>query len=136
MAETKPTGRYIQTVGRRKRAIAQVRLYANGSGKITVNERDFKEYFPTSILQMVIESPFTETGNDAKFDVTIKVLGGGISGQADAVRHGLSRALIEFNPDYRTTLKKIGFLTRDSRRKERKKPGLKSARRKPQFSKR
>lgn len=132
MADSK----YTQTIGRRKRAIAQVRLYPNGSGKITVNERDYTNYFPTSILQQNIEAPFKETGNEGKFDITVRVLGGGVAGQADAVRHGISRALVAFNPDYKSSLKALGFMTRDSRRKERKKPGLKSARRKGQFSKR
>lgn len=136
MAEAKTTGKYTQAIGRRKRAIAQVRLYANGTGKITVNDRDYKQYFPKAILQMVVESPFKETGNEGKFDITIRVVGGGVSGQADAVRHGISRALVSFNPDYKSSLKALGFMTRDARRKERKKPGLKSARRKPQFSKR
>ncbi len=136
MAETKFTGKYTQAVGRRKRAIAQVRLFPNGSGEIVINDRDYKDYLPTSILQMVVEAPFKETGNEGKFDVTVRVVGGGISGQADAIRHGISRALTEFNLDYRTSLKKNGFLTRDARKKERKKFGLKGARRKPQWSKR
>jgi small subunit ribosomal protein S9 len=85
---------------------------------------------------MIIEAPCKETGNEGKFDITVRVVGGGVSGQADAVRHGISRALVAFNPDYKASLKALGFMTRDARKKERKKPGLKSARRKPQFSKR
>lgn len=127
---------YIEAVGRRKRAVARVRIYQGGSGKITVNDRELAEYLPVSILQEAVKSPLVQTGTEAMFDITVKVNGGGIHGQADAIRMGIARTLVDFNPEFRTTLRKSGFLTRDARRRERKKPGLKSARRAAQFSKR
>ena len=121
-------------VGRRKKAIARVRLVA-GDGKIVVNKRDIDDYFGLETLKMTIRQPLTLTATN-NFDVLVNVDGGGIAGQAGAIRHGISRALCKANPELRETLKKNGFLTRDPRMKERKKYGLKAARRAPQFSKR
>ena len=129
-------GKYIESLGRRKQAIARVRLYEGGSGKITINDRAFEEYLALPLMQQSARSPFELTGTGNMFDVTVKVKGGGMTGQADAIRLGIARALIDYNPEYRAVLKKSGFLTRDARVKERKKPGLKSARRAPQWSKR
>jgi len=131
-----PSGKYIRTIGRRKRSVAQVRVYEGGSGRVIINERELKEYLPVDILQMAVMAPFVTTGTEEKYDVTVKVKGGGIRGQADSIRLGIARALIEINPDYRPALKVLGFLSRDSRKKERKKYGLKGARRAPQWSKR
>lgn len=133
---------YFEAVGRRKRAIARVRLYTVDStesietGNFLVNNKNYKEYFPTAILQQTIESPFTKLKSVNKFSGTVKVKGGGISGQAEAVRHGISRALILFDANFRKRLKKLGFLKRDPREKERRKFGLKKARKAPQWSKR
>jgi small subunit ribosomal protein S9 len=127
---------YIEAVGRRKQAIARVRLHHGGGGSIKVNDRDFKEYVPVETLQQSVVSPLRETGMENVFDITVHVTGGGVHGQADAIRLGIARALIEFNPEFRTTLKKLGFLRRDARVRERKKYGKKSARRAPQWSKR
>ena len=121
-------------VGRRKKAIARVRLVA-GDGKIVVNRRDLDDYFGLETLKMTIRQPLVLTATN-NFDVMVNVDGGGISGQAGAIRHGISRALCKANPELRDALKKSGFLTRDPRMKERKKYGLKAARRAPQFSKR
>jgi small subunit ribosomal protein S9 len=121
-------------VGRRKHAIARVRLVP-GDGKIVVNKRDIDNYFGLETLKMTIRQPLVLTATN-NFDVMVNVNGGGISGQAGAIRHGISRALCKANPELRETLKKNGFLTRDPRMKERKKYGLKAARRAPQFSKR
>ena len=121
--------------GRRKRSIARVRLI-NGNGKITVNKKDINEYFGVETLKVIIRQPLVATSTLDKYDVICKVVGGGISGQAGAIRHGISRALLEANAEYRPTLKSAGFLTRDARMKERKKYGLKKARKAPQFSKR
>ena len=121
--------------GRRKRSIARVRL-VSGSGKITVNQKDIDEYFGVETLKVIIRQPLVATNTLDKYDVICKVVGGGISGQAGAIRHGLARALVEANAEYRPTLKSAGFLTRDARKKERKKYGLKKARKAPQFSKR
>ena len=121
-------------VGRRKKAVARVRLVA-GEGKITINKRDIDHYFGLETLKMTVRQPLVLT-NQSAFDVQVNVNGGGLSGQAGAIRHGISRALCKVDPDLRTTLKKAGFLTRDPRMKERKKYGLKAARRAPQFSKR
>lgn len=121
-------------VGRRKKAIARVRLVA-GEGKITINKRDIDDYFGLETLKMTVRQPLVLTGN-GKFDVLVNVNGGGLTGQAGAIRHGISRALVKSDPDLRASLKKAGFLTRDPRMKERKKYGLKAARRAPQFSKR
>ena len=121
--------------GRRKKSIARVRLI-NGNGKITVNNKDLDEAFGVETLKVIVKQPLVATNSLDKFDVIAKVTGGGISGQAGAVRHGIARALIEANSEYRPTLKSAGFLTRDARMKERKKYGLKKARKAPQFSKR
>jgi len=121
--------------GKRKESIARVRLFP-GEGKIIVNSRDFKEYFKRESLITIITEPFKVTGTKNAYDVVANLSGGGISGQAGALRHGISKALLEVNEEYRPILKKEGFLTRDSRIKERKKYGLKKARKRPQFSKR
>jgi small subunit ribosomal protein S9 len=127
---------YFYAAGKRKTAIARVRLYPKGKGIITVNEKPMNEYFKLLTSAGIIGSPLKMTGLSKEFDVSVKVQGGGISAQADAIRHGISRALLCYNDTLRATLKKAGFLTRDARIKERKKPGLKRARRAPQFSKR
>jgi small subunit ribosomal protein S9 len=121
--------------GRRKTATARVYLRP-GSGKIFVNKRPFKEYFPNEALQMIIRQPLRMTDSANKFDILVNVAGGGVAGQAGAVRHGIVRALMEFNGDLRPTLKKAGLVTRDPRQKERKKYGQKGARKRFQFSKR
>jgi len=127
---------YYYGLGKRKTAVARVRLYPNGKGAITVNEKPIEEYVKTITGSMIIKSPLKLTGVLKSFDISVKVDGGGTSAQNDAIRHGISRALLEYNDTFRSTLKKAGFLTRDARVKERKKPGLKRARRAPQFSKR
>ena len=121
--------------GRRKKSIARVYLVP-GTGKITINKRDIDEYFGLETLKVIVRQPLAATENTEKFDVIVNVRGGGYTGQAGAIRHGLSRALLEADNDYRPALKAAGFLTRDPRMKERKKYGLKAARRAPQFSKR
>ena len=121
--------------GRRKKSIARVRLIP-GNGKITINDRSIDEYFGLEVLKMTVKQPLVITGTHDNFDVVCKVNGGGFTGQAGAIRHGISRALLEADETLRDTLKKAGFLTRDPRMKERKKYGLKKARRAPQFSKR
>ena len=121
--------------GRRKKSIARVYL-TTGTGKITINKRDIDEYFGLETLKVVVRQPFAATETEGKFDVIVTVRGGGFTGQAGAIRHGISRALLQADQDYRPALKKAGFLTRDPRMKERKKYGLKAARRAPQFSKR
>ena len=115
--------------------MARVRDY-NGTGKVTINGRDIEDYFGLDTLKLLVRSPLVLTETDGKFDVVVNVVGGGCSGQAGAIRHGLSRALLQYDPNLRPALKKAGFLTRDPRMKERKKYGLKAARRAPQFSKR
>ena len=132
MYETKP---YFYGTGRRKSSVARVRVY-NGTGKITVNDRDIDDYFGLETLKLIVRQPLTLAEIENKFDIVVRVAGGGVSGQAGAIRHGLSRALLQYDENLRTTLKKAGFLTRDPRMKERKKYGLKAARRAPQFSKR
>ena len=132
MYETKP---YFYGTGRRKHSVARVRVY-NGTGKVTINGRDIDDYFGLETLKLLVRSPLVLTETDGKFDVVVNVIGGGCSGQAGAIRHGLSRALLQYDPALRPALKKAGFLTRDPRMKERKKYGLKAARRAPQFSKR
>ncbi len=134
-AETK-TPSYTGALGRRKTSVAQVRLFSKGSGKVTVNGKEGAAYFPVFHLQKKLVAAFEATGTAEQYDVTAKVSGGGITGQADSVRLGIARALIEINPEFRTALKKLGFLTRDARKKERKKYGHKKARRSPQWSKR
>ncbi len=132
MYDKKP---YFYGTGRRKNSVARVRVYA-GTGKITINDRDIDEYFGLETLKLIVRQPMVLTETLGKFDLEIRVNGGGISGQAGAIRHGLSRALLQYNEELRPVLKKAGFLTRDPRMKERKKYGLKAARRAPQFSKR
>jgi small subunit ribosomal protein S9 len=127
---------YYYGCGKRKTAVARVRLYKDGKGIITVNDQPAEKYFVLTTQQGTIVSPLKITGLNKKFDISIKVNGGGINAQADASRHGISRALLEYDDSLRQALKKAGFLTRDARIKERKKPGLKRARRAPQFSKR
>jgi small subunit ribosomal protein S9 len=126
---------YFYGTGRRKSSVARVRLYP-GSGKITINNRDVEEYFGLETLKLIINQPFGVTNTVGKFDIVANVNGGGISGQAGAIRHGVARALLLADDTYRPLLKKAGFLTRDPRMKERKKYGLKAARRASQFSKR
>ena len=126
---------YFYGTGRRKSSVARVRLYP-GTGKITINGRDVDDYFGLETLKLIINQPFGITNTVGKFDIVANVTGGGISGQAGAIRHGVSRALLLADDSYRTLLKKAGFLTRDPRMKERKKYGLKAARRASQFSKR
>lgn len=132
MYESKP---YFYGTGRRKSSVARVRVY-EGTGKITINGRDIDDYFGLETLKLIVRQPLALTGTDGKFDIVCTVAGGGVTGQAGAIRHGLSRALLLFNAELRPVLKKAGFLTRDPRMKERKKYGLKAARRAPQFSKR
>ena len=132
MFEGKP---YFYGTGRRKSSVARVRIY-NGSGNVTVNGRDIDDYFGLETLKVIVRQPLTLTDTADKFDIVCTVTGGGVTGQAGAIRHGISRALLQFNEELRPTLKKAGFLTRDPRMKERKKYGLKGARRAPQFSKR
>ena len=132
--ETK--NRYIEAVGRRKTAIARVRITPSTKGTFVVNEKDVKEYFVTEDLQMIAQEALTKSEIGEKFTVTVQVLGGGIHAQAEAVRHGLSRTLVERDEIVKNTLKKLGFLKRDSRQVERKKFGLKKARKAPTWSKR
>ena len=127
---------YFYGTGRRKSSVARVHLFPNGTGSITINGRDIDEYFGLETLKVVVRQPLVATETVDKFDVLVNVRGGGFTGQAGAVRHGISRALLQADADYRPVLKKAGFLTRDPRMKERKKYGLKAARRAPQFSKR
>ncbi len=132
MFEAKP---YFYGTGRRKSSVARVRVY-NGTGKITINDRDIDDYFGLETLKLIVRQPLALTGTNDKFDIVCRVAGGGVTGQAGAIRHGLSRALLQYDEELRAQLKKAGFLTRDPRMKERKKYGLKGARRAPQFSKR
>ena len=132
MYESKP---YFYGTGRRKSSVARVRVY-NGTGKVTINDRDIEDYFGLETLKLITRQPLALTGTADKFDIICRVNGGGVTGQAGAIRHGLSRALLQFDETLRPVLKKAGLLTRDPRMKERKKYGLKGARRAPQFSKR
>ena len=127
---------YFYGTGRRKKSVARVRLY-NGTGKVTINDRDINEYFGLETLKVLVRQPLALTGLAEKFDIECRVAGGGVTGQAGAIRHGVARALLQYDSEnLRSSLKKAGFLTRDPRMKERKKYGLKAARRAPQFSKR
>lgn len=126
---------YYYGTGRRKNAIARVRL-TEGTGKITINGKDIEDFFGMETLKVIVKQPLTVTNTVAKYDVIVKVTGGGFTGQAGAIRHGIARALNEANSEFRPILKSNGFLTRDPRMKERKKYGLKKARKAPQFSKR
>lgn len=133
--------KYFEAVGRRKKATARVRLYTcapfeSEIGKVTVNGKKYTDFFSSANLQKIVIEPLLKMKSLNRFEATVKVLGGGILGQAEAVRHGLARALVEFNPEFSKKLKRAGYLRRDPRRKERKKPGLKKARRAPQWSKR
>ena len=132
MYDSKP---YYYGTGRRKHSVARVRVYP-GSGTITINGRNIDDYFGLDTLKLIVRQPLELTGTTEKFDIICRVSGGGVSGQAGAIRHGLSRALLQYDDSVRSVLKKAGFLTRDPRMKERKKYGLKGARRAPQFSKR
>lgn len=135
---TKKTKKKVQFwgTGRRKKAIARVRLIPDGSGAITINKRSLDEYFGLDTLKLIVRQPLELTGSSAKYDIIVNVHGGGFTGQAGAIRHGISRALVLADEETKAALKKAGFLTRDPRAKERKKYGLKKARRAPQFSKR
>ncbi len=133
MADLKETMQ--RAVGRRKKASARVRI-TPGKGGINVNGKDYKEYFPTAIWQEIVLSPLVALGKEKDYEVSVRVAGGGVKGQAEAVRHGLSRALVEWNEDFKPVLKSHGYLTRDSRAKERKKPGMYKARRAHQWRKR
>ena len=135
---TKKTKKKIQYLGtgRRTKAIARVRLIPDGSGSITINKRTLEEYFPQDILKYVVNQPLELTGTAGKFDIVVNVSGGGYTGQAGAIRHGISRALVVADESLKPALKSAGFLTRDPRAKERKKYGLHKARKAPQFSKR
>ena len=132
MFEVKP---YFYGTGRRKSSVARVRVY-NGTGKITINDRDIDDYFGLETLKLIVRQPLALTETAEKFDIVCRVTGGGVTGQAGAIRHGVARALLQYDAELRAELKKAGFLTRDPRMKERKKYGLKGARRAPQFSKR
>ena len=132
MYDSKP---YYYGTGRRKHSVARVRMYP-GTGKITINGRDIDEYFGLETLKLIVRQPMEITNTLGRFDIVCTVAGGGVSGQAGAIRHGIARALLQVNPEFRAALKAAGFLTRDPRMKERKKYGLKAARRAPQFSKR
>lgn len=132
MYESKP---YFYGTGRRKNSVSRVRVYP-GTGKVTINNRDIEDYFGLDTLKTIVRQPFAVTATEGKFDVICTVKGGGVSGQAGAIRHGIARALLQNGDEMRPLLKKAGLLTRDPRMKERKKYGLKGARRAPQFSKR
>lgn len=127
---------YYQGVGRRKRAIAQVRLFPGGKGDITINDRELANFFPEQLLRNIVTAPLDLLALTKQMTVTVKVSGGGKTGQAEAIRHGIARAAESFRPENRKELKVEGFLMRDSRKKERKKPGLKKARKRPQWKKR
>ena len=127
---------YFYGTGRRKSSVARVRVYPNGTGAITINGRDIDDYFGLDTLKLIVRQPMELTETVGAFDIVCTVAGGGVTGQAGAIRHGLSRALLQYNEETRPVLKKAGLLTRDPRMKERKKYGLKKARRAPQFSKR
>ena len=128
--------KYFYGTGRRKSSVARVRVYENGTGSVIINGRDINDYFGLDTLKLVVNQPLVAADLVGPVDLVVTVTGGGVSGQAGAIRHGLSRALVTLNPEYRATLKAAGFMTRDPRMKERKKYGLKAARRAPQFSKR
>ncbi len=129
-------GAYYYGTGRRKTAVARVRLYLSGDGLITVNGRSADEYFPRETLMQMVRSPMRMLELNNRFSISVRVVGGGVSGQAGAVRHGIARALVRADEEFRPALRKNGFLTRDSRMKERKKYGLKRARKAPQYTKR
>lgn len=133
---TNRSTQFFYGTGRRKEAVARVRLYP-GSGKIVINHKEFEEYLPVETLRMIVRQPLVETGTQDRYDIVVNVRGGGIAGQAGAIRHGIARALVDADLEqHKLVLRKAGFLTRDARVKERKKPGLKKARKASQFSKR
>lgn len=134
--QKKEIKKYIYATGGRKEAKVQLKLYLNGKGTFSVNDKDYLKYFPYFEFQKIIFAPLEILGLNNKFDILVRVRGGGIRGQAEAIRYALAHALVKFNPDFRKSFKKIKFLTRDSRIKERKKFGLKKARRAPQWQKR
>ena len=136
MATYKSKKAYMYGTGRRKSSVARVHLFPGGTGSITINGRDIDDYFGLETLKLIVRQPLVTTGTVGKVDIEATVTGGGVTGQAGAIRHGISRALLEMNAEFRPVLKAAGFLTRDPRMKERKKYGLKAARRAPQFSKR
>ena len=136
MATYKCKKPYMYGTGRRKSSVARVHLIPNGTGAVTINGRDIDDYFGLETLKLIVRQPLVATGTVGKVDIEATVAGGGVSGQAGAIRHGISRALLQYNEELRPVLKKAGLLTRDPRMKERKKYGLKKARRAPQFSKR
>ncbi len=127
---------YYEGLGRRKTATARVRIYPGGDGQLVVNGKPYEEYFCREVGRLNLLEAFEVTETDGQFDMTVLVKGGGITGQSEAIRMGTARALLEVNPDFRPVLRKSGLLTRDSREKERKKPGLKRARKAPQYTKR
>lgn len=130
------TRKYYRSIGNRKESNAQVHLYPNGKGEITVNGKPYVAYFPYFEFQQIVSAPLEQVGQRDKLDVSVKVHGGGTRGQAEATRHGIALALTQLNENFRRALRKVGYMTRDSRMKERKKPGLKGARRAPQWAKR
>lgn len=130
------SGKYFNAIGRRKTAVARIRLYENGKNQITVNEKDYRDYFQTESMQSKVRESLDKMKITDKFDISVIAKGGGLDSQAEAVSHGIARALIKFNETYKKRLRKEGLLTRDSRMKERKKPGLKRARKAPRWSKR
>ncbi len=134
--QIKEKDKYIYGTGGRKEATVQLRLFPDGQGKFLVNDKDYMKYFPYFEFQKIVTMPLEQLGLKNKFDIIVKVKGGGTRGQAEAIRYALSHSLVKFNTNFRKSLKKLKFLTRDSRIKERKKPGLKKARRAPQWQKR
>ena len=136
MATVEKNKKYIEAVGRRKTAVARVRIYPKNKGGFSVNEKEMAVYFPTKELQLIVEEPFAKVLPEEKFMISVKVQGGGVHSQAEAVRHGIARTLIKFDAELRKTLKKFHMLKRDPRKKERKKFGLRKARKAKQWSKR
>ena len=134
--EKKTVPKYYQAIGRRKTSVARIRLFTQGDKTIMINEKSYKEYFPDLNLQQIVITPLDRMKASDKFMISVKVRGGGFHSQAEAVRHGISRVLVKFNPDFHKRLRRAGYLTRDPRMRERKKFGLKRARRAPQWSKR
>lgn len=129
-------GKYYSALGKRKTAVAKVRLYPKGKGRIFINDKDLTIFFPTQELQNITKKPLSQAASAGSFDIVVKVFGGGFRGQAEAIRLAISRALVDIDKDLKPVLRKSGLLTRDARKKERKKPGLKKARRAPQWQKR
>lgn len=134
--KTKTKFTYFEAVGKRKTAVARVRLFTKGDKTILINDKDYKEYFSSLELKQIVDEALEKMKAFDKFKIIVRVKGGGVHAQAEAVRHGIARALIKFNPDFRKRLRQLGYLTRDPRMRERKKFGLKRARRAPQWSKR